>query len=474
VNFVHCDQDTHYEFQGLEEMAGSDSSRTAGLEYEGKAVNRMSSDGVAAASPTSVLVAQEEVMIGSCWESATNSPSQDAAAPRPHEHQNGVIFESKAPGTQAVEQPTGMKLCCSKDVESSSTTTTSQLSPTSSRSSLVETLQTCLTSLVPHTTKSMDRLSPGKTTHPQFSGLQEESAVVMDAAAAQTSNCNRFTIASHSVGATTTKVGKRRFRASRRVPTTFLDSDPSNFQDLVQRLTCINAVKPGDLGVRVPQPKRPPTASTSGNIAKQPTIQGSKNSQTHACGGMQAPGSRIEQNLNFTHQIQQRPSSNNNNNRTQTSNHHNPPPPPPPSPPPPPPSHLSNSPLTGLMYQPDEVTAFVNSVNTPCSSSSWEQKNLENKAIRPARIETTTTSCFFTSSAMNGDESPYQLLAEEDDETSYSNRLDLGQHHHHYHHQQQPQQLLHHHHHSLTSDSFLPVRPNSLEQEEIDSWFLSY
>jgi hypothetical protein len=126
------------------------------------------------------------------------------------------------------------------------------------------------------------------------------------------------------------------------------------------------------------------------------------------------------------------------------------------------------------MYQPDEVTAFVNSVNTPCSSSSWEQKNLENKAIRPARIETAATSCFFTSSAMNGVESPYQLLAEEDDETSDSNRLDLGQHHHHYHQQQQPQQLLHHQHHSLTSDSFLPVRPNSLEQEEIDSWFLSY
>ncbi|CAM6036854.1 unnamed protein product [Sphagnum compactum] len=432
-------------------MAGSSSSRTAGLEYEGKAVNRMSSDGVAAASPTSVLVAQEEVMIGSCWESATNSPSQDAAAPRPHEHQNGVIFESKAPGTQAVEQPRGMKLCCSRDVESPSTITTitSQSSPTSSRSSLVETLQTCLTSLVPHTTKSMDRLSPGKTTHPQFSGLQEESAILVDAAAAQTSNCNRFTTASHSVGATTTKVAKRRFRASRRVPTTFLDSDPSDFQDLVQRLTSINAVKPGDLGVRVPQPKRPPTASTSGNKAKQPPIQGSKNSQTHAYGSMQAPGSRIEQNRNFTHQIQQQPSSNNNNNRTQTSNHHTPPPSLTPSPP------LSNSSLTGLMYQPEEMTAFVNSVNTPCSSSSWEQKNLENKAIRPARIETATTS-----SAMNRDQSPYQLLAEEDDETRDSNRLDLGRRH-------------HQHHHSLTSDSFLPIRPNSLEQEEIDSWFLS-
>jgi hypothetical protein len=72
---------------------------------------------------------------------------------------------------------------------------------------------------------------------------------------------------------------------------------------------------------------------------------------------------------------------------------------------------------------------------------------------------------------MNRDQSPYQLLAEEDDETSDSNRLDLG---HHYHHQkQQQQQLLHHNHHSLTSDSFLPIRPNSLEQEEIDSWFLS-
>jgi hypothetical protein len=466
VNFVHCDQDTHYELQGFEEMAGRSSSRTAGLEeYEGKAVNRMSSDGVAAASPTSVLVAQEEVMIGSCWESATNSPSQDAAAPRPHEHQNGVIFESKAPGVQAVEQPRGMKLCCFRDVESSSTTTTttSQSSPTSSRSSLVETLQTCLTSLVPHTTKSMDRLSPGKTTHPQFSDLQEESAILMDAAAAQTSNCNRFTTASHSVGATTTKVAKRRFRASRRVPTTFLDSEPSDFQDLVQRLTSINAVKPG-----VPQPKRPPTASTSGNKAKQPTIQGTKNSQTHAYGGTQAPGSRIEQNLNFTHQTQQRPSSNNNNNnnRKQTSNHHTPPP----SPPPPP--HLSNSSLTGLMYQPDEVTAFVNSVNTPCSSSSWEQKNLENKAIRPARIETATTSCSPTPSAMNRDQSPYQLLAEEDDETNDSNRLDLG--HHYHHHQQQQQQLLHHQHHSLTSDSFLPIRPNSLEQEEIDSWFLSF
>jgi hypothetical protein len=452
-------------------MAGNSNSRTAGLECEGKAVNRMSSDGVAAASPTSVLVAQEEVMIGSCWESATNSPSQDAAAPRPHGHQNGVIFESKAPGTQAVEQPRGMKLCCFRDVESSSTTTTttSQSSPTSSRSSLVETLQTCLTSLVPHTTKSMDRLSPGKTTHPQFSGLQEESAILMDAAAAQTSNCNRFTTASHSVGATTTKVAKRRFRASRRVPTTFLDSDPSDFQDLVQRLTSINAVKPGDLGVRVPQPKRPPTASTSGNKAKQPTIQGPKNSQTHAYGGMQAPGSRIEQNLNLTHQIQQRPSSNNNNNnnRTQTSNHHTPPP----SPPPP---HLSNSSLTGLMYQPEEVTAFVNSVNTPCSSSPWDQKNLENKAIRPARIETATTSCFITSSAVNRDQSPDQLLAEEDDETSDRNRLDLGHHHHHHYHQQHQQQLLHHHHHSLTSDSFLPIRPNSLEQEEIDSWFLSF
>ncbi len=470
VNFVHCDQDTHYEFQGLQEMAGNSNSRTAGLECEGKGVNRMSSDGVAAASPTSVLVAQEEVMIGSCWESATNSPSQDAAAPRPHGHQNGVIFESKAPGTQAVEQPRGMKLCCFRDVESSSTTTTttSQSSPTSSRSSLVETLQTCLTSLVPHTTKSMDRLSPGKTTHPQFSGLQEESAILMDAAAAQTSNCNRFTTASHSVGATTTKVAKRRFRASRRVPTTFLDSDPSDFQDLVQRLTSINAVKPGDLGVRVPQPKRPPTASTSGNKAKQPTIQGPKNSQTHAYGGMQAPGSRIEQNLNLTHQIQQRPSSNNNNNnRTQTSNHHTPPP----SPPPP---HLSNSSLTGLMYQPEEVTAFVNSVNTPCSSSPWDQKNLENKAIRPARIETATTSCFITSSAVNRDQSPDQLLAEEDDETSDRNRLDLGHHHHHHYHQQHQQQLLHHHHHSLTSDSFLPIRPNSLEQEEIDSWFLSF
>jgi hypothetical protein len=325
-------------------MAGtSSSSRTAGVEYEGKAVNRMSSDGVAAASPTSVLVAQEEVMIGTCWESATNSPSQDAAAPRPREDQNGVIFESKAPGTQAVEQPRGMKLCCSRDVESSSSTT-SQSSPTGSRSSLVETLQTCLTSLVPQTTKSMDRLSPGKTTHPQFSGLHEESAILIDAAAAQTSNCNRFTTASHSVGAATTKVAKRRFRASRRVPTTFLDSDPSDFLDLVQRLTSINAVEPGDLGVRVPQPKRPPTASTSGNKAKQPTIQGPKNSQTHAYGGMQAPGSRIEQNLNFTHQIQQRPSSNNNNNnRTQTSNHHTPPP----SPPPP---HLSNPSLTGHLY----------------------------------------------------------------------------------------------------------------------------
>jgi hypothetical protein len=320
----------------------------------------------------------------------------------------------------------------------------------------------------------MDRLSPGKTTHPQFSGLQEESAILMDAAAAQTSNCNRFTTASHSVGATTTKVAKRRFRASRRVPTTFLDSDPSDFQHLVERLTSINALKPGDLGVRVPQPKRPPTASTSRNKAKQPTIQGPKNSQTHAYGGMQAPGSRIEQNLNFTHQIQQRPSSNNNNNnRTQTSNHHTPPPSPSPPPPPPP---LSNSPLTGLMYQPDEVTAFVNSVNAPCSSSSWEQKNLENKAIRPARIETATTSCFFSSSAMNGDQSPYQLLAEEEDETSDSNKLDLGHHHHHHHHyhHQQQQQLLHHHHHSLTSDSFLPIRPNSLEQEEIDSWFLSF
>jgi hypothetical protein len=64
VNFVHCDQDTHYELQGFEEMAGRSSSRTAGLEeYEGKAVNRMSSDGVAAASPTSVLVAQEEVLL---------------------------------------------------------------------------------------------------------------------------------------------------------------------------------------------------------------------------------------------------------------------------------------------------------------------------------------------------------------------------------------------------------------------------
>jgi hypothetical protein len=71
---------------------------------------------------------------------------------------------------------------------------------------------------------------------------------------------------------------------------------------------------------------------------------------------------------------------------------------------------------------------------------------------------------------MNRDQSPYQFLAEEDDETSDSNRLDLG---HHYHQQQQQQQLLHHHHHSLTSDSFLPVRHNSLEQEEIDSWFLS-
>jgi hypothetical protein len=128
------------------------------------------------------------------------------------------------------------------------------------------------------------------------------------------------------------------------------------------------------------------------------------------------------------------------------------------------------------MYQPDEVTAFVNSVNAPCSSSSWEQKNLENKAIRPARIETATTSCFFSSSAMNGDQSPYQLLAEEEDETSDSNKLDLGHHHHHHHHyhHQQQQQLLHHHHHSLTSDSFLPIRPNSLEQEEIDSWFLSF
>jgi hypothetical protein len=402
-------------------------------------------------------------MTGS-WDSATPSPSQDGSQKR------------KSMEAAAVEE----RKLCSRDVESSAT------SRSTSRSSLVETLQTCLTSL-PSSTKSVSTASvvsrqpwtkssssvmaASRTSNRASPGLAAPTAACKAESVDVTAISSRVTNSSHSVGATTSKVAKRRCRASRRVPTTVLNAEPSNFLDLVQKLTGIkNKKKPELCRVQAvqllrPQPRRP---STSANNKHQPDFQGpNKTSQSEAPSVSQI-GSRL-QNLT-QHQIH--PSCN--SMQQQASNY-----PfkgssetshvselyketptsctPSPSPSPPPPPHASISPLTGLMYQPEEVMAFLKTVNssstTPASfsSHSWEHKFL-GKAIKPNRMEAVT----FSSSTIQ-----YERLDDDNsnniDNTNiikhscYNNRFEDC---------------------STVMTSDYPQKPNFFDQEEIDSWLM--
>ncbi len=423
----------------------------------------MRSDG-GVASPTSVLVLQEEVMMGS-WDSATPSPSQDGSQTK------------KSMEAAAVEE----RKLCSWDVESSAT------SQSTSRSSLVETLQTCLTSL-PSSTKSVSTASmvvrqpwtksssslmaATRTSNRASPGLAAPTAACKAESVDVTAISSRVTNSSHSVGATTSKVAKRRCRASRRVPTTVLNAEPSNFLDLVQKLTGIRNKKKPELGgvqpvqLLRPQPRRPPTSANK----HQPDFQGpNKTSQSEAPSVSQI-GSRL-QNLT-RHQIhpscnsmQQQASNYPFKGSSETSHvsgfYKETPtsctPSPSPPPPPPPPPHASISPLTGLMYQPEEVMAFLKTVNssstTPASLSchSWEHKFL-GKAIKPNRMEAVT----FSSSTIQ-----YECLDDDNSnnidntnlikQSCYNNRFkDCST--------------------VMTSD--YPQKPNFFDQEEIDSWLM--
>ncbi len=429
------------------------------LENAGK-VKSMRSDG-GVASPTSVLVLQEEVMMGS-WDSETPSPSQDGSQ------------KKKSMEAAAVEE----RKLCSRDVESSAT------SQSTSRSSLVETLQTCLTSL-PSSTKSVSTASmvvrqPWTKSSSSVMAASRTSNRASPGLAAPTAACkaesvdviaisSRVTNSSHSVGATTSKVAKRRCRASRRVPTTVLNAEPSNFLDLVQKLTGIRNKKKPELGgvqpvqLLRPQPRRPPTSANK----HQPDFQGpNKTSQSEAPSVSQI-GSRL-QNLT-RHQIhpscnsmQQQASNypfNGSSETSHVSGFYKETPtsctPSPPSPPPPP--HASISPLTGLMYQPEEVMAFLKTVNssstTPASFSchSWEHKFL-GKAIKPNRMEAVT----FSSSTIQ-----YECL--DDDNSNNIDNTNI---------------IKHSCYNNIFEDcstvmtSDYPQKSNFFDQEEIDSWLM--
>jgi hypothetical protein len=410
-------------------------------------------------------------MMGS-WDSATPSPSQDGSQ------------KMKSMEAVAVEE----RKLCSRDVESSAT------SQSTSRSSLVETLQTCLTSL-PSSTKSVSTASvvsrqpwtkssssvmaARRTSNRASPGLAAPTAACKAESVHVTAISSRVTNSSHSVGATTSKVAKRRCRASRRVPTTVLNAEPSNFLDLVQKLTGIRNKKKSELGgvqavqLLRPQPRRPPTPA---NNKHQPDFQGpNKTSQSEA-----PPVSQIGSRLQNLTQHQIHPSCN--SMQQQASNYPfkgssetshvsglyketptsctpspSPSPSPPPPPPPPPPPHASISPLTGLMHQPEGLMAFLKTVNssstTPASFSchSWEHKFL-GKAIKPNRMEAVT----FSSSTIQ-----YECLDDDNsnniDNTNiikhscYNNRFEDC---------------------STVMTSDYPQKPNFFDQEEIDSWLM--
>ncbi|KAG0581985.1 hypothetical protein KC19_3G025500 [Ceratodon purpureus] len=116
---------------------------------------------------------------------------------------------------------------------------------TSSRTSLVETLQTCLTSL------------PSPTNAPALASPTGGS--LSDPSGASTPTLQQSRSAGALSGSTSKALGpakptKRRSRASRRVPTTVLEATSSDFRDMVQRLTGVSAANSA-APVR-PQPQR--------------------------------------------------------------------------------------------------------------------------------------------------------------------------------------------------------------------------
>ncbi|XP_024358253.1 uncharacterized protein [Physcomitrium patens] len=104
---------------------------------------------------------------------------------------------------------------------------------------LVEALKNCLTSL-PHSTHTGDR-----------AGLSSNNP---SGATPTTSRSGGST--SNPLGPTK-PASKRRSRASRRTPTTVLETNPSEFRDTVQRLTGIPSMPNQNTAPVRPQPKRP-------------------------------------------------------------------------------------------------------------------------------------------------------------------------------------------------------------------------
>lgn len=153
--------------------------------------------GSGVASPTSVLV-EEELMASWPWE-----------AKPPQTRQGSPLYEGASQAAMRTE----------------------------TRPTLVETLQTCLTSL-PHTTMAT-ATSRGQSLMPQLgSGCEDGKVETVDAnSMASSRTAQNMTSAPKSAGAGGAKVGKRRSRASRRVPTTVLEANSSDFREMVQKLT---------------------------------------------------------------------------------------------------------------------------------------------------------------------------------------------------------------------------------------------
>lgn len=149
-------------------------------------------------------------------------------------------WEASTPPSSSVSQPVlspirGSPLRSPSNSEPAMPPQQSTEAPKRTTRSLVETLHECLTSL------------------PQASAIMADQ--------------ERST--SDPTGATTTSAlrqsssrppGKRRPRASRRTPTTIFETDPSEFRDMVQKLTGIPTATPGGAAPVRPRPQRASSA----------------------------------------------------------------------------------------------------------------------------------------------------------------------------------------------------------------------
>ncbi|KAG0555413.1 hypothetical protein KC19_12G167600 [Ceratodon purpureus] len=183
-------------------------------------VYREGKQGRPAASPTSVL--EEDPLVVGSWSMWDLSLPIDSPSVS---HHASPIRTSPLRSSMSSPLRDAMHLTSKRGAEGNNN------SNSAGSRSLVETLQNCLTSL-PQSTNMGD--SVGRS--------------LSDPNGAPSSATTSRQLSSRPPG-------KRRPRASRRTPTTILETNPSEFKDMVQKLTGIPSATPAGVPVR-PQPQR--------------------------------------------------------------------------------------------------------------------------------------------------------------------------------------------------------------------------